>query len=248
VSALTEPFVPGVEVFVDERSAGAAPAVVEGLAPGRHRVRFSGPQGFSWEEEILVRPGETSQVLARSGDVEEVTLLTVQTTVMSERGLVEKSGLTVLVDGVEQGETPLDVELDPGVHALTIRRASAPPIHRVLDVRRGDRLILDVNLDDLPAISLEHTPPAHWKAGEAPVLTAVRTGVDSRANQPVHLHFAAGDSWQDLVMAPIPGAPGTHAVGLPLPEAPGKTVRYYFSTTSDGGEEVFSAIYSARVR
>ena len=211
-------------------------------------MRFSGPQGFGWEEEVLVRAGETSQAVARAGDVEDVTLVTVQTTAMSERGVVERSGWTVLVDGIEEGETPLDVELDPGVHAITIRRASGPPIHRVLDIRRGDRLILDVNLDELPAISLEHTPPAQWKAGDSPVLTVVRGGRDARSEQPVHLHLAVDDRWQDLVLAPIPGAPGTHAVGVPLPIVPGKALRYYFSTRSDAGEEVFSAIYSARLR
>jgi len=248
LSAVTEPFMEGIQVFVDEQPVGPAPAAIDGVAPGRHRVRFSGPQGFAWEEELLVRAGETSQAVARAGDVEDVTLVTVQTTAMSERGLVEKGGWTVLVDGIEEGETPLDLELDPGIHAVTIRRASAPPIHRVLDVRRGDRLILDVNLEEIPAISLEHTPPAHWKAGDSPVLTVVRGGRDARAAEPVHLHVAVDERWQDLVMAPIPGAPGTHAVGVPLPVVIGKTIRYYFSTRSDAGDEVFSAIYSARLR
>jgi hypothetical protein len=80
------------------------------------------------------------------------------------------------------------------------------------------------------------------------VLTVVRSGRDARAAEPVDLHVAIGTRWQNIPMAPIPGAPGTYAVGVPLPETAGTTLRYYYSTRSDAGEEVFSALYSARLR
>jgi hypothetical protein len=61
---------------------------------------------------------------------------------------------------------------------------------------------------------------------------------------PYYLHLEVDEHWQDLVMAPVPGAPGTHAVGVPLAETPGKAIRYYVSTMSDGGERF--RVYAAR--
>ncbi len=248
ISARTEPLAPGISVFVDDRPAGESPVTLDSVGLGRHRVRFSGADGFSWEEEVQVRAGETSEAVAPIGTVENVTLVSIQTTVMSDRGVEFRDGLPVVIDGRDVGETPFDIELDPGVHEITIRRASGPPIHRVLDVRRGDRLNLDIRLDRVPAVTIEHTPPSQLTAGETPVLTALRRGLDAHSADPIHLHYAIAGAWQDLVMAPVPGAAGTHAVGLPLGDASGQTVRYYFSTTADGDETVYSRIYSVRLR
>ncbi len=248
INARTEPFLPEIRVFVDDKELGVAPAALDGISPGRHRVRFLGAAGYSWEEEVAVRPGEASQVVARVEPIEDVTLVTVQASSINHRGTVLKEGLPVVVDGVEQGETPLDIDLDPGVHAIAIRPAAGPTIHRILDVRQGDRLILNVNLDKLPAVTLEHAPLTRLEAGDAPIFTVVRRGLDAPSGQPVHLHVEIGGRWSDLAMAAIPGAPGTFAVGVPLPTEAGSGIRYYFSTASTDGETVFTNIYTARVR
>ncbi|RLB45019.1 MAG: hypothetical protein DRJ42_30870 [Deltaproteobacteria bacterium] len=49
------------EVWVDDRSYGAAPARVE-LRPGPHRVRVTGPSGFTAERRVRVNPGRMREV------------------------------------------------------------------------------------------------------------------------------------------------------------------------------------------
>ncbi|MBW2463930.1 MAG: protein kinase [Deltaproteobacteria bacterium] len=49
------------EVWVDDRSYGSAPARVE-LRPGPHRVRVTGPNGFTAERRVRVNPGRMREV------------------------------------------------------------------------------------------------------------------------------------------------------------------------------------------
>jgi hypothetical protein len=249
LEARTEPLVDGIQVFVDERPVGNAPVSLDSLSPGRHRVRFASAEGYHWEEEVMVRADEVSHAVAPFSEGEAIALISLRTSTMSDEGRRPENGSPVIVDGEPKGETPVDLPMEPGVHGITVERTGAPPIHRVVELRRGDRLILNLRVDELPPTTIEHAAPAQLAAGETIILTAICGGIRPSSHQKLHLNYTIDGGWTRRAMGSIPGAPGTYAIGLPVPPGPAeRNLRYYFSTEADSGQEVVTPIFRIGIR
>jgi len=70
----------------------------------------------------------------------------------------ETEGATISVDGRAFGTTPRKppIRLDPGPHSLVLEKAPAPAFIRNLDVKAGERVVVEAKLEELPVVV---TPP-----------------------------------------------------------------------------------------
>lgn len=61
----------------------------------------------------------------------------------------EPSGLTVYIDGVRQGQTPLELQVEPGIRNVVLRHYWLSDWETTLDLRHVSQLSLDVVLHDM---------------------------------------------------------------------------------------------------
>lgn len=80
------------------------------------------------------------------------------------------AGARVLVDGVERGRTPLSAPLEaaPGTRVVAVERDGFRPVARVVEVPPGASIVVDVELDPVPA-----PPPAPAVVAGPPDLRVV---------------------------------------------------------------------------
>ena len=83
----------------------------------------------------------------------------------------ETEGAAISIDGRPFGTTPrkLPIRLDPGPHSLVLEKAPAPAFIRNLDVKAGERVVVEAKLADLPVIVASPPPPLAVTAPVAPV-------------------------------------------------------------------------------
>jgi hypothetical protein len=130
--------VSGAEVFVDSRSHGSSPAVVD-VEVGRHVVEVRAEGYEPYREEVEVAAGQRVTVnptLEREGGAGG-----------SLRVLSTPTGASIWVDGEEQGPAPITVEgLAPGTHIVEARAEGRPPVSErvTIEVGRRETVMLEV--------------------------------------------------------------------------------------------------------
>ena len=247
IEARTEPFIANVTVTVDGKSIGKAPVSLDGIAAGKHLVGFDGGNGRRWEEEVNVIPNEVAIAIAPLGTPATEGLVEVMATRMNNDGPSDEE-VQVLVDGEVMGSTPLDLKLEPGTHAVTLQLSGDRVIHRVIDVRAGDKQVLDVPVDAPQPFVIEHRPAANLAADGTVILTVQVKGPSAAATY-LNLRVEENGAFKSYPMGPVPGAPGTYAVGLPISqEHHGKRLRYYFATAAEGETPVVTKIFAVPLR
>jgi hypothetical protein len=247
IEARTEPYLANVMVTVDGKSIGNAPVSLEGLAPGKHLVAFDGGSGRRWEEEVTVVPGDVAVAVAPLGAPATQGLVEVIATTMHDDGPADEE-VQVLVNGEVRGATPLDLTLDPGTHSIALDLGGERLVHRVIEVRPGDRQVLEIPVDVPPPFVIQHRPAASLAAAGTAILTVEVRGPAGTATY-LDLRVEEGGTFQAFPMGPVPGAPGTYAVGLPISrERHGKRLRYYFVTAAEGELPVVTKIFTVPLR
>jgi hypothetical protein len=168
-------------------------------------------------------------------------------TTMNDDGPADEE-VKVLVDGDVRGATPLDLTLDPGVHWVALDLGGDRLVYRVIEVRPGDRQVLEVPIDVPPPFQIHHRPAASLAAEGTAILTVDVKGPAGTATY-LDLRVEERGTFRSFPMGPVPGAPGTYAVGLPLSrERHGKQLRYYFATAAEGELPVVTKIFSVPLR
>lgn len=247
IEARTEPFIAGVTVTVDGKAIGKAPVSLDGIPAGKHLVGFDGGNGRRWEEEVNVIANEVAIAIAPLGAPETQGLVEVIATRMNNDGPSDEE-VQVLVDGEVRGATPLDLKLDPGTHAVALDLGGDRVIYRVIEVRPGDKQVLDVPVDAPPPFVIEHRAAANL-AGDGTVILTVQVKGPSASATYLNLHVEENGVFKAYPMGPVPGAPGTYAVGLPVSrELHGKRLRYYFATAAEGETPVVTKIFVVPLR
>jgi hypothetical protein len=127
---------PGVEVLIDGRSIGPSP-VRATLAPGQHTYVLSQPGMEAYRGSLTTENGTTKIIRVNLGG--EVT----------PTGIVEvhtiPAGATVTADGNRvQAQTPTAFLLTAGRHTLVISLSGFNPVQRVIEVKTGEPVEVDV--------------------------------------------------------------------------------------------------------
>jgi formylglycine-generating enzyme required for sulfatase activity len=130
----------GARVAVDGRDIGETPLTTE-LDAGTYALSLTAPGFRRWESTIQVQANTPQKI----GPV-ELGLPDGSVAVRSTPGNAD-----VAIAGRYRGRTPLDVELSPGVdYEVNVTRAGYEPSRRVLRVKPGERVAMDVALKPIP--------------------------------------------------------------------------------------------------
>ena len=247
IDARTEPYREAVQVFVDGNPIGVAPVGIGGIPPGRHVVRFETGDGQFWEEEVTLAGAEVATAVAPLGAEASRGVVEVIASTMSNEGSIEEEDVVVFVEGKARGTTPIEITLEPGTYGMRIETDAGTPMDRVVEVRPGDRQVLEFRLDLLPRLAIEHRAATSIANASTPILTAMVRGEGVLVAR-IDLHVMEADGWTVIPMGQVPGAPGTYAAGLPIDRAlHGKALRYYMAT-AEGEAKVETPIYSVPIR
>jgi formylglycine-generating enzyme required for sulfatase activity len=139
-----------VEVYVDGELLGEGSGAYEVLE-GERRLRLEAAGFAALERELSVVAGEAQDLGA--------LVLTPATGVLSLSS--EPSGANVSVDGEFAGQTPLDIELEPGVdHRISLSRAGYQRASRSLRMEAGARDERSIRLEPLLGDVLVKVSPA----------------------------------------------------------------------------------------
>ncbi len=125
----------GATVQLDDRAVGTTPLVVEGLAPGPHRVSIAAPDYERWDGQVQIAAGQTTS--------ERIGLigLPAQLVVVSAGGTA-----TVWIDDQPRGYAPLETMLDPGEHVVRLEADGYRVWERRLELRPAESRVVDLAL------------------------------------------------------------------------------------------------------
>ncbi|MBW2690471.1 MAG: PEGA domain-containing protein, partial [Deltaproteobacteria bacterium] len=132
----------GVTVLIDGAAVGVTPLQDIGISAGSRTIRFEHERYLSTERVVEIEGlGKKQNLLV---ELEPAwAIVTLQT---------EPAGAILLIDGEEQGITPLKLELIAGEHQLIFTKESFTPLEVDLVVEAGQDLELDVyRLESSPA-------------------------------------------------------------------------------------------------
>jgi len=124
---------PGGEVFVDGVARGTVGALKQlEVAEGRHRVEIRHGAFPPYQREVTAKRGE--QVAVKHVFAPAVLAFS-----------VTPDGGDVFVNGKHRGTLPGlgKLELTPGRYALEIRYAEYPPLQRTVELKTGQRLVIE---------------------------------------------------------------------------------------------------------
>ena len=134
---------PGASVLLDGRAAGAAPLVLDAVAPGEHFVEISLDGHLTEQRVARVEAGATARVTV---ELSQGALRPGRIVVTSNR-----ADAFVLVDGLSRGRPPLTLERVPtGVHPVRVVAADAPAFEGECVITYGETCTLDAQLQSAP--------------------------------------------------------------------------------------------------
>jgi hypothetical protein len=156
----------GLEVVIDGSRAGATPVTVT-LPPGAHRVQV-GAEGSRRDIDVTMVSGATIQhhleIAPHSPPAAALP------TAGSLRVLTDGAAMSVTVDGIERGTSPLRIDdLTPGEHQVLVR-ADQRVVRRTVSVKAGETISLVIS-----PIAPSVAAPG-WLAVSSPILMQLREG------------------------------------------------------------------------
>lgn len=163
-----ETSVPGADVLVSGKSVGRTPVMLA-LAPGAYGVELA-MNGVRREFTVNLAGG--------SSVVRHVDLPPAPDSEMEGRGSLlvqtEPARLTVSVDGVERGPSPLTLTgLPPGEHQIAVR-APGGTLRRTVTIQPNEHTVLVVSPPERSAPSTPTQAAGGWLAIASPVALVIR--------------------------------------------------------------------------
>jgi hypothetical protein len=236
-----------VAVAFDGQGLGATPLWRDTVPVGRHRLSFHAPGIRAWREEVEIRSGQSTRVSAEPVRVPQYGLVTARAELVSSDGVEDLEGLPVFIDGERNGQTPVDLKLDPGPHSVRIARGDDAPSVHLIDVQAGGRYYATaqfgrpadpmVEFDAPLKISRAHPPTLAIRlAAELPlpvrqVWLYVKTGKGTFTRLPAELTTQNGR---------VLGTVAFPQASLAAPAA--STLTYYVEIETREGEEYYSEL------
>lgn len=142
--------VEGAEVLVDDDSRGTSPQSLE-LDPGTYRIglRAAGYQPFA--TQVVVRAGETIHL-------EDIAMAEANARLMVRSA---PAGALVSLDGAYQGQTPMTIEMSPGMeHTVRLSKAGFRDEQRTVSGRPDEASDLSVEMTPVQGVvRFEVEPP-----------------------------------------------------------------------------------------
>ena len=128
--------VSGSTVFIDGDRKGTSPLTLEGLTPGRHRIKVMKDGYEPYEERVYLRQGKS---------------LTVKAILERPSGTIEvtgnPTGAKVYLDGYYTGVMPVDpIQVQPGSHTIKVVREGFREVGKTVNVEPGKSVRLKVDL------------------------------------------------------------------------------------------------------
>ena len=128
--------VSGSTVFIDGDRKGTSPLTLEGLTPGRHRIKVMKDGYEPYEERVYLRQGKS---------------LTVKAILERPSGTIEVTGnprgAKVYLDGYYTGVMPVDpIQVQPGSHTIKVVREGFREVEKTVNVEPGKSVRLKVDL------------------------------------------------------------------------------------------------------
>lgn len=239
-----------VQVSFDGRSWGALPIWKDDVPVGRHRLSFTGEGVRPWEEEVEVKDGQSTRVLAEPVRVPPYGLVTARAERLTMDGVEEVNGAVVFVDGQRAGATPADLKLDPGPHSIRILSGDLPsPVH-LIDVQAGGRYFASTQFGRAPDPSVWFDAPKRISVGNPPTLTVVLVADVPLPVREMWLWVRSGSGpyeRQSVTLAPEQSRPRGTVTFPTVNLAPGRPVSYYVAIETREGEEYYSELRTVPV-
>ena len=157
-------------VSLDGKPWGTSPLWRDDLPVGRHHLSFEAPGVRSWEEEALVKAGQSTRVSAQPVRLPPFGLVTASAERVTAEGVEDVEGATIYVDGERAGVTPLDLKLPPGPHSVrVVTGGTIGPVHRV-DVQAGGRYFASTQFGRPPEPEVAFDAPKKFSLSAPPRL------------------------------------------------------------------------------
>jgi hypothetical protein len=241
-----------ISVAVDGEARGFAPLELEGLAPGPHEVRFSGPGIASWGRTVEIRIGEAYPILTRALESPATGLIDVRATITDGSGQNEANGGQVWVDGVLRGAAPQTLELPRGPHSIRMSyRGQEAPI-QLIDLPGGNQRFATFEFGPMQDIERPHIVLAgavRVAIDKPAVVSATFENTTPSEVREMWLHVKSPEgAWRRMQMTLL-SSQGTVVGVTPFPatllDGSGKST-YYVSGIVAQGDEYFTELQQAQ--
>jgi hypothetical protein len=126
--------VPDADVFIDGAGVGKVPQEKQ-VARGEHFVVVKLPGYKTFEQKVRVEEGQTLTVSAELKAVGRLRILS------------DPAGAEVMINGLPQGVTPLDLEVEVGTTVVRVQKVGFEPWDRTIDLIGGKSEVLSADLD-----------------------------------------------------------------------------------------------------
>ena len=136
----SEPVI-GADVFIDDQSVGITPVVDIQVSPGQHNIVFKHLRYQSDEQRIEVE-GEGRKQLISAKLIPNWAIVEIQS---------QPSSVTIKIDNIKRGNTPVKLELLAGKHLIRIEKKDFEPWEEEIAVIAGKN-------QHLPLVTLIKSP------------------------------------------------------------------------------------------
>jgi hypothetical protein len=237
---------PGAVVWLSGRERQALPCKIDSLPAGWQEVFYEDDRFPLWQRQVPILAGEVSSLRINNSFAPDQALLRVESWAYRQgKGLHAASGDTVLVDRRYFGTTPLEKEIQPGLHGVCVVGPEGLKWTEVLDLPAGSSRVVAprFGLEAWPRI--EHQEPGRILLRGTVPLTASITCPDGTPPRNPRLHFPTLDATvRDLPLSPVDPASGIY-VGMVDPRwiPLNESVMYYFTVQTAEGQTLCSELY-----